>query len=107
MERRTLTPTKPYQVAALAGLALLASALVAVGILYAVRSRVRGAPSEQDPSGNPAASTSVPIQPAVDTIAPAHVPHHFSESLIVPGFTETGTDVERQDRTDGRSPGGV
>lgn len=46
-------------------------------------------------------------QPAVDTSMPAEVPHHFTEDLIVPGFTETGADVERQDDEDGRSPEGV
>lgn len=106
MNRQDLTTPKPYQLAGLAGLALMASALVAIGVLYAVRRRA-GSPTSTTAEGGEQPSSRVPIQPAVETVAPAEVPHHFSESLVVPGFTETGMDIERRDDSDGRSPGGV
>lgn len=46
-------------------------------------------------------------QPAVSTEMSASVPHHFTEDLIIPGFTETGQQVEEQDDTLQRSPEGV
>jgi hypothetical protein len=52
-------------------------------------------------------SNLAPLQPAVDRAMQAEVPDHFSEELIVPGFTATGADIERQDETLGRSPEGV
>jgi hypothetical protein len=43
----------------------------------------------------------------VNTVAPAEIPQHFSEDLVVPGFTETGAEIVKQDREEGRSPEGV
>lgn len=57
--------------------------------------------------GSGDAAGRVPVQPAVDRAMPAQVPDHFTEELIIPGLTETGADVERQDDTIGRSPEGV
>lgn len=37
----------------------------------------------------------------------APFPHHFSEEIVVPGITSTGTDVQGQDEREGRSPEGV
>lgn len=48
-----------------------------------------------------------PVEPMGDAVMPAHIPNHFSEGIVVPGFTETGADVVRDDDNYGRSPEGV
>lgn len=112
MNRNPTTPLSPPMLAGLAGVAVLTSVLVAVGVLYLVR---RGHGGMSEGSGDHALnghgsgdhSGTVPIQPGIIREMPAHVPHHFTEELIVPGFTETGQDVEQQDDELGRSPEGV
>lgn len=42
-----------------------------------------------------------------ETGAPAATPHHFSETLVVPGFTETGEEIAEQDAVFGQAPEGV
>jgi len=51
--------------------------------------------------------TEAPIQPAVSRQMSVELPHHFTEDLVIPGITETGIGIERQDDTLGRSPEGV
>jgi len=103
MEQESLTTPKPLQMVGLAALAIFTSAAVAIAVLYAVRSRQRSA------SGSAAQLEveTIPVQPGVNTSAPVDAPTHFSEDVIVPGFTETGTQVLEDDNALGRSPEGV
>ncbi len=89
-----------YQVA---GLAIVSSAVAAGAVLLLMRRFVFRPQSRQEtlPTGEPE------VQPAVETSAPTETPHHFSENLIVPGKTATGTEISEQDARDGRSPEGV
>jgi hypothetical protein len=83
----------------LAGLALLASTVAALSVVYALRKiGVVSAP------GLPPWAAS---QPAVPHTNHEGTPEHFSETLLVPGMTFTGEDVAEQDATEGRSPEGV
>lgn len=115
MKRKAVAPPQPYLLVGLAGLAFIISAMVSIGVLYAVRKSKQmtangaahasfAAASNGNLAGTP---VTPPIQPAVTAQMAAHVPDHFSEELIVPGFTETGQDIERQDEEHGRSPEGV
>jgi hypothetical protein len=56
--------------------------------------------------GGPVGTASVPVVSTVDPDVP-RTASHFTEATILPGFTETGTQVEHDDDVDGRSPGGV
>jgi len=93
----------------IAGLTVLTSAAAALGVLFALRKTgflQRPADSEREDErqpgkGDPAA------QPAVDTSAPVSAPRHFSEDVVLPGKTETGEDVVREDDEEGRSSAGV
>ncbi|HZU13725.1 MAG TPA: hypothetical protein VFB58_12870 [Chloroflexota bacterium] len=86
------------------GFSLLA-ALSTMGVLH-LRQRL-GRARTAAPSPLPGAGTPSPVEPMGDAVMAAEVPHHFSEGLVVPGFTETGADIERQDDRYGRSPEGV
>lgn len=100
MNNRRLAELGPLQLAAIAMAASIASALL---VVLAGRLWTNNQGSPIDDSG----VERIPSQPDVDTAMPADVPSHFTEELIVPGFTETGADVERDDDTLGRSPEGV
>ena len=85
-----------YQIAALA---ILASTLAALGVLYALRRiGILGAPPVP-----PEFAT----QPAVPHGQEERTPDHFTEELLVPGITHTGEEIAEQDRENGRSPEGV
>lgn len=96
-------------------LAVMMSTIMAVGVLIAVRMLMGGNPAPEGlstageaPAGAPDGNTAFDsVQPAVDTEMTVEIPHHFTEDLIVPGLTETGQDVLRDDDTLGRSPEGV
>ncbi|GAC1324373.1 MAG: hypothetical protein NVS2B16_04760 [Chloroflexota bacterium] len=90
------------QLAGIAVIAVAGSTIACVSVYLAVRARrTRKTPySEQDAGGTTA-------QPAVGTITPAGVPHHFSEDLVIPGLTLTGQETIQQDNVLGRSPEGV
>lgn len=85
-----------YQIA---GLAILASTLAALGMVFLLRrSGLLGArplPPE------------MATQPAVPHTQDNGTPNHFTEELLVPGITYTGEEVAEQDRVAGRSPEGV
>jgi hypothetical protein len=100
MNREQLAELNAVQIA---GLTLLASTAVAVGVFVIFRRRSRSGERQEDDSK----ASQAPIQPAVNTVAPAEVPQHFSEDLLVPGFTESGVEIAEQDRAEGRSPEGV
>jgi hypothetical protein len=100
MNREQLAELNAFQIA---GLSLLASTLVAAGVFFLFRGRGRGA----QPADENGRVGEIPIQPAVNTAAPVHAPHHFSEDLLIPGLTETGAEIASQDREEGRSPEGV
>lgn len=87
-----------------AAVALLAGALFRAAITAGIVVAARLAASHRS---NDDGNASVPIQPAIDPQMPSQVPHHFTENLLVPGFTETGQQVEEEDDTQGRSPEGV
>ncbi|MDQ2743636.1 MAG: hypothetical protein M3Z66_15275 [Chloroflexota bacterium] len=116
MEPEKLTTRKTVGIVLAGLLASTAAAVLsalAVQMMRRARSdkqKSRGASSRtgDDPKDTGDASQRTPpIQPAVSAEMPAHLPHHFTEDVILPGFTETGQDVERQDDTEGRSPEGV
>ena len=83
-----------YQIA---GLAVLTSTAAAITVLLAMR-RFAG----RTPVGAASARDSAPGEAMA-----AQIPHHFSENLLVPGFTETGAQVLEDDDRLGRSPEGV
>lgn len=84
-----------------------ASVLAALAVLFAMGMRRRSMAQSSDPQNPLLYREEVPIQPAVDTVMQADVPQHFTEDVVIPGFTETGMDVEHQDETGGGSPQGV
>src|SRR5579864_24270 len=83
----------------IAGLAFLTSTVAAVTVLYGLR-RLLGTRAETETG--PYISTAA--QPAVDTEMTATLPRHFTEDLVIPGFTETGPEVDEQESAWGRSP---
>jgi len=85
-----------YQIAGLAALASTVAALAVVFILR--RTGILGAPAIA-PEGR--------IHAGVPHSADSETPRHFSEELLVPGKTFTGTQVAEQDRSEGQSPEGV
>jgi hypothetical protein len=100
MNNRRLAELGPIR---LAGIAMVASIGSALLVLLFTRLWSGAAGPEMDTSG----ADRIPQQPEVDLAMPATVPGHFTEELVIPGFTETGADVERDDDTLGRSPEGV
>jgi hypothetical protein len=99
MNNRKLAELGPLR---LAGIAMAGSIISAILVLLAGRLFNRAETKAVDTSAN-----RIPPQPEVDMAMPATVPTHFTEELILPNFTETGADVERDDDTRGRSPEGV
>lgn len=107
MEREGLTARNTLQIAALG---VLVSAIVSLGVIFTIRLLTGGrrrSPEQEQWANGSTRGTPPPIQPTVDIEMPVRVPHHFSEDVVIPGFTETGQDIERQDDIDGRSPEGV
>lgn len=100
MEHATSSAPKPLQIASLAGLATLTSSVVAVAVHYAVRMR-RRAPRSVTYSADQLEVETVPSPGS------SHTPDHFSEDVILPGFTATGAQVREDGITRGRSPEGV
>ena len=107
------TALNAYQIA---GLALATSTIVAIAVLVVLRRTVLShtAPEEVASTGTTVAPTPVAeredastVQPAVDTEMPAAPPSHFSEDLVIPGFTETGAQIEEDDDAQRPSPGNV
>lgn len=90
------------QIAGIAALAVLGSAVAGISVLIAVRSR-----RARIVTGEMEQAARIPTQPAVGTTTAAEVPHHFSEDLVVPGKTLTGQETIEQDNALGRSPEGV
>ena len=97
MDQKTLANLKPYQIV---GLAILLSTAAALTVAFLLGRR---SPQELPDS----TIEQMAPQPAVGTAAPPDVPHHFSEDLVVPGFTETGAEISHDDETEGGSPEGV
>jgi hypothetical protein len=92
----TRTELNGYQ---LAGLAVVASTVAALAVLYIVRLLGIVGPQAMPDGGD--------TQPAVPHAPGDGASTHFSEELLVPGLTYSGVEVEEQDRTEGRSPEGV
>jgi hypothetical protein len=80
-----------YQVA---GLAFAASAVAAIATLVILRRTILRRPEPAAPSL---------WEHPVD----GPPPKHFSENLIIPGFTETGEQISRHDAEEGHSSEGV
>lgn len=99
MEQDTVTVKKVLNAYQIAGLALATSTFVAVAVLVVLRRTILSRPTTDDSAGTGAA------QPAVDTEIPSQTPRHFSEDLIIPGFTETGSDILK-DQDEGRPSAG-
>lgn len=107
MERQGLTTRNSLQIAALG---VLVSAIVSLGVIFTIRVLTGHRSPSSDTaewSDGSVRGTPPPIQPAIGIEMPATVPHHFTEDVVLPGFTETGQDIELQDDADGRSPEGV
>jgi hypothetical protein len=83
----------------LAGLAVVASTVAALSVLYVLR--------KIGMVGSPPLPPWAASQPAVPHEHQDGTPEHFSETLLVPGITFTGEEVAEQDSTEGRSPEGV
>lgn len=98
-DRRRLEGLGGLNAYQIAGLAIAVSSVVAAAVLLAVR-RLIG----RDQGAEPELSIG---QPPIGPETSAEMPHHFSEELIVPGFTETGSEISEQDATDGHAPEGV
>lgn len=95
---RSLGDLNAYQIA---GLAFFISTVAAIGTLLVLRRTVlheRPMPASSD--GSPDSASEPGLE--VDSI-----PRHFSESLIIPGFTATGETVAEADARDGHSAEGV
>jgi hypothetical protein len=90
MNRDTIKHLSPVQ---LAVAAITFSLLCSLGA-YMVTRRLR-------------LHASIPDQPAIDRPVSETAPPHFTEDMVIPGFTETGEQIEQDDDTTGRSPGGV
>jgi hypothetical protein len=107
MERERLTTKNSLQIAVLG---ILVSAVVSLGVIFTLRFLTGGRrrPSDgEEWSNGSTQGTPPPIQPAIGIEMPATIPQHFTEDVVIPGFTETGQDIELQDDIDGRSPEGV
>ena len=87
---------KGYQIA---GLALLASTLAALGVVFVLR--------RSGILSGPPLPPEMATQPAVPHSTDEGTPNHFTEELLVPGLTYTGEEIAEQDREIGRSPEGV
>jgi hypothetical protein len=85
-----------YQIA---GLALVASTVAALGVVFLLR--------RSGILGGPALPPGFETQPAVPHNPEPGTPDHFTEELLVPGITFTGKEVAQQDAEVGRSPEGV
>jgi hypothetical protein len=114
MERNQVSRLSPYQSLVLA---VIMSMLTALAVLFALRLRDHTAVSEpaapppapdtNEPPAAPAMAPADAAQPAVSTASQTEVPNHFSEDLIVPGFTHTGPEIVEQDIREGARPDGV
>ncbi len=108
LSTKKLGELNSYQVA---GLAVLASGLTTLGVVLLLRRTVFRAkrPDTHDAGQSWAAPTdgTEAAQPAVGIEMPAELPRHFTEDLIIPGYTETGQQVSEQDDREGRSPEGA
>ena len=91
----------PMGAVGIAGLALVTSTIAALVVLFGLRRLLGRAPTER------LTGTGQTVQPAVDAQMAADMPEHFSEDLVIPGFTQTGIDIEEQDAQSGRSSEGV
>jgi hypothetical protein len=104
MQPDQLSDAKTYRVAAVAAVAaIIASSLTALTVIFLLRWRRQTQAEKRDELQ----VEQVPIQPAVNTSAPAQVPNHFTENVLVPGITHTGPEIAQQDDSEGRSPEGV
>lgn len=85
--------------------------LVFSAAVYLTNRALRGGdPSgteDGESGGTGVGTSSVPVIPTVDPGTPDPEPAHFTEAAMVPGFTETGAQIEHDDDVEGRSPGGV
>jgi hypothetical protein len=113
MDRKEIDQLSRLSPLQLVLLAIGASALAAVAMLFMIGIKRRsGSPRGPGSDRHAAAEPDlykeeVPVQPAVDTVMQADIPDHFTEDLIVPGFTETGAEIQKDDETLGRSPEGA
>jgi hypothetical protein len=98
MKRQEAAVVHPLRIILL-GIVVSASASLAILLLLRRLGLLPG--RSNDPTAQ------LPAQPAVNTAAPAQKPDHFTEDLLVPGLTHTGTEIAQQDIEDGRSPEGV
>jgi hypothetical protein len=104
MQPDQLSDAKTYRVAAVAGMAaIIASSLTALTVIFLLRWQRQTRAEKRDELQ----VEQVPTQPAINTTAPARKPNHFTENLLVPGFTHTGPEIEQHDDSEGRSPEGV
>jgi hypothetical protein len=104
MQTEQLSDAKTYRVAAVAGIAaIIASSLTALTVIFLLRWRRQTRAEKRDELQ----VEQVPTQPAFNTSAPVRMPNHFTENLVVPGVTHTGSEIAQHDDLEGRSPEGV
>ena len=103
MERSQLTESSAYKVVGIAAIAVLTSALTAIGVLFMLRWRR----SKRPYGGDRVEVERIPTQPAVDTSMSVQAPQHFTEEMVVPGRTYTGAEIVQQDEEAGRSAEGA
>jgi len=104
MQPDQLSDAKTYRVAAVAGIAaIIASSVTALTVIFFLRWQRQTHAEKRDELQ----VEQVPTQPAVNTIAPAQMPDHFTENLLVPGITHPGSEIAQHDDSEGRSPEGV
>lgn len=92
----------------LAGVAVATSTGVALAVLLALRRFLftPAASARADEPETPVSARHSDGAPYAPQWVEA-VPHHFTEELVVPGLTQTGEQVLREDMRNGRSREGV
>jgi hypothetical protein len=94
---------------AIAALAMVTSTAVAIAIYFGLRrksGRLASPPGQPTAARHSRGRADVPAPPGRPSRAPG-APDHFSENLILPGFTQTGDEISEQDARQGRSTEGV
>lgn len=102
MKTDRLTKLGPFHLAAGA---MVFSLLISLMVMAATWLLTRAGSAPQT-EGSSTETPSV-VQPELETPISTEPPSHFTEEIIVPGFTQTGAQIAEEDATRGSSPEGV